>query len=103
MALVARDGGCVIPGHDCPPEHCQAHHLIRWIDGGRTDLTNLALTCTHGHWLVHEGGGRLYRDADDYWMLQLPDGRTIRGLRLGDTALGRANRIANSADKPRGP
>jgi HNH endonuclease len=63
-ALVVRDGGCAVGGCDRPPPWCEAHHLRHWLDGGRTDLANLALVCRAHHRAVHEGGWRLVRDGD---------------------------------------
>jgi hypothetical protein len=104
MALVTRDGGCVLPHHDCPPAHCQAHHWKRpWVEGGETNVADMALTCTWGHTLVHEGRARLFLDEDQRWTLRLADGTVIRGLKLGQTALGRAGPIASAADKPPDP
>ncbi len=54
-ALVARDGGCAVPGCDVPPWHCDAHHIRHWADGGITALINLILLCRRHHRLVHEG------------------------------------------------
>ncbi len=48
-ALVARDGGCVIPGCVVPADHCEAHHVIPWAAGGATDLANLCLLCSRHH------------------------------------------------------
>jgi hypothetical protein len=105
IALVARDGGCVAPDHDCPPVYTQAHHWRRsWIDGGTTDLADLALVCTFTHHLIHDDGAELYLDPHHYWTMRMPDGQVLRGLRLGQTALGRASQIADQASKkPRGP
>jgi HNH endonuclease len=63
-ALAVRDGGCVFPGCDRPLEWCEAHHLLHWLDGGPTDLANLALLCRAHHRAVHEGGWRLIRGPD---------------------------------------
>lgn len=49
LALVARDGGCSFPGCDRPPEWCERHHIVAWIDGGLTDLDNLTLLCAYHH------------------------------------------------------
>lgn len=49
MALIARDGGCSFPGCDHPPEWCDRHHVIAWVDGGLTDLDNLTLLCRYHH------------------------------------------------------
>jgi hypothetical protein len=61
-ALAARDGGCVAPGCDRPPQWSDAHHLEHWADGGPTDLGNLVLLCRTHHLAVHEGGWQLGRD-----------------------------------------
>jgi hypothetical protein len=63
-ALVVRDRGCVFSGCDRPPAWCEAHHLVPWLQGGPTDLPNLALVCRAHHRAVHEGGWRLGRDPD---------------------------------------
>jgi hypothetical protein len=84
-ALLLRDGGCVMPGHDCPPAYVEAHHLISWLNGGPTDLWNLASVCTFGHTLLHERGFLLYLNDDNYWVLRRPDGTEMVGLPLGQT------------------
>ena len=52
-ALLARDGGCVIPGCTVPGDACDAHHVHWWQRGGPTDLENLALVCGRHHAEVH--------------------------------------------------
>ncbi|MFF0338292.1 DUF222 domain-containing protein [Kribbella sp. NPDC004875] len=52
-ALNARDRGCVVCG--APPIMCDAHHLISWLHGGDTKLTNLALLCRRHHRALHAG------------------------------------------------
>src|SRR3954451_13787405 len=37
-ALLARDGGCIIPGCTVPGDACDAHHIQWWTRGGPTDL-----------------------------------------------------------------
>jgi hypothetical protein len=63
-ALAVRDRGCVFPGCERPLAWCDAHHLWHWVDGGPTDLSNLALLCRAHHRAVHEGGWRLIRGPD---------------------------------------
>ena len=63
-ALLARDGGCVIPGCTVPGDACDAHHIHWWTRGGPTDLDNLALLCGRHHTEVHQGT----------WDLQIRDG-----------------------------
>jgi hypothetical protein len=52
-ALRVRDGGCVHPGCSRTVAYCDAHHVQHWADGGRTDMTNLALLCRHHHRTLH--------------------------------------------------
>jgi hypothetical protein len=52
-ALIARDCGCAMPGCDRPPEWTEAHHIIWWINGGKTNIGNLVLLCTFHHTMVH--------------------------------------------------
>ncbi|HKQ03425.1 MAG TPA: HNH endonuclease signature motif containing protein, partial [Actinomycetes bacterium] len=63
-ALAVRDGGCVFPGCARPLAWCEAHHLLHWLQGGPTDLANLALLCRAHHRAVHEGGWHLARGPD---------------------------------------
>jgi hypothetical protein len=69
-ALWLRDGGCRVPG--CGRRrHLQAHHIIHWVDGGPTCLSNLLLVCSRHHKAIHEGrisveirdGKLVFRDA----------------------------------------
>lgn len=52
-ALWWRDRGCSFPGCTTPAHWCDAHHLVHWADGGRSDLANLALLCGRHHSVVH--------------------------------------------------
>jgi hypothetical protein len=54
LALALRDHGCSYPGCTIPPQWCDAHHVVPWIQGGPTDLTNGALLCGRHHTLVHQ-------------------------------------------------
>ena len=52
-ALTVRDKGCVVCG--APPIQCEAHHLVHWIDGGKTCVSNLVLICKRHHIDLHAG------------------------------------------------
>lgn len=52
VALTVRDGGCAFPGCDVPATRCEAHHIVPWWRGGRTDLPNLVLLCRRHHGLI---------------------------------------------------
>jgi hypothetical protein len=69
-----RDRECRFPG--CGARRfTQAHHILWWSLGGRTDLENLLLVCSFHHKLVHEYGWSVKRDADG----------TVRWFRPGGT------------------
>ncbi len=53
-ALIARDQGCVWPGCDRAPIHCDGHHIQHWFDDGPTCVANLALLCHSHHHRLHE-------------------------------------------------
>ena len=53
-ALWLRDHGCRVPGCD-RRWHLQAHHVVEWVDGGPTKLSNLILVCPTHHRMIHEG------------------------------------------------
>jgi hypothetical protein len=63
-ALAVRDGGGVFPDCDRPLAWCEGHHLVHWVEGGPTDLANLALLCRAHHRAIHEGGWQLTRGPD---------------------------------------
>jgi hypothetical protein len=54
----------VFPDCDRPLAWCEGHHLVPWLEGGPTDLPNLALLCRAHHHAVHEGGWQLTRGPD---------------------------------------
>jgi uncharacterized protein DUF222/HNH endonuclease len=70
-ALRVRDRGCVWPGCDRPATWTSGHHLVHWINGGPTNLSNLVLLCYRHHWMVHEGEWQIVR-AGDGRMLTIP-------------------------------
>lgn len=77
-ALTVRDGGCRFPGRHRPPAWCDAHHVVHWCVGGRTDLENLILLCDHHHHLVHRTGRIVKFDGHEAHFLD-PKGIVIRG------------------------
>ena len=67
-ALEVRDGGCVFPGCDKPPNACHAHHIIPWWAGGMTAMHNLVLVCPHHHGIIEPS----HNPRADRWQVQLP-------------------------------
>lgn len=86
-ALRVRSGGCEWPGCDRPVAFTNAHHLVHWGHGGRSDVENLVLLCYRHHWMVHEGGWQLAR-VERRQLLAIPPSRTHRSwIRAPDTAV----------------
>jgi hypothetical protein len=72
-----RDRGCRFPG--CGTRaFTQAHHIVWWRHGGRTDLDNLVLICSFHHRLVHEHGWSVKREPDGSVGWSRPDGTRYR-------------------------
>jgi hypothetical protein len=63
-ALNVRDEHCIWTGCERPASYSAGHHLVHWINGGSSDLENLALLCYRHHWMVHEGGWQIIRRED---------------------------------------
>ena len=40
IAMHERDRGCTFPGCTAPAAWSQAHHVLHWVDGGATDVSN---------------------------------------------------------------
>jgi len=82
-ALIARDKHCQWPGCERPASWCDGHHIVHWVNGGRTDLDNMILLCARHHRMVHEGEWQVVKSdeglmpiAPSYfspWMPRGPD------------------------------
>lgn len=72
-ALVARDGGCIFPGCTIPSTWCEAHHVVPWMSGGRTDADNCVLLCSGHHHAVHTGRWLVVPTRGDPARVQAPD------------------------------
>ncbi|MFD3399304.1 DUF222 domain-containing protein [Kribbella sp. NPDC058693] len=103
-ALNARDRGCVICG--APPIMCDAHHLISWVDGGETKISNLALLCRrhhvdlhHGNWTISITNGAVHVTRPTW--ADPPPSRHPPDLRRADHPAGWRPAL-RPADHPRG-
>ncbi|WP_164775247.1 HNH endonuclease signature motif containing protein [Nocardioides pantholopis] len=54
-ALALRDRECRAEGCQIPAAWCEAHHRDPWSTGGRTDLADGMLLCSHHHHRAHDG------------------------------------------------
>ncbi|MGY1748113.1 DUF222 domain-containing protein [Modestobacter sp. SYSU DS0511] len=75
-AVERRDKGCVFTGCGAPTWWCDVHHLVHWLHGGETNLSNSALLCERHHTKVHHGF-RVQRQPDGRWRTWRPDGTEI--------------------------
>jgi len=64
-ALVARDQGCAFPDCERPARWCEAHHVVPWLHGGATSLSNAVLLCRRHHRLIHRGAWTVRLGADE--------------------------------------
>jgi len=87
-ALLVRDGGCRVPGCHIPAAWCEVDHLVAWEAGGTTDVSNLALWCSHHHHEKHRPGVQVLGDALDL-RLRLLDGTIIECPPRGRAATAR--------------
>lgn len=80
-AVAVRDRGCVYPGCDRPPDHCEVHHIRHWTKhGGPTDIANLCLLCRRHHTLTHVIGFTFGRRANGELIIYRPDGQPLQLL-----------------------
>lgn len=70
-ALRMRDGGCVFQGCDAPIGWTQAHHVVHWSTGGRSDLASMGLLCTTHHDVTHRRDWQMLCNHDPH---NQPDG-----------------------------
>ncbi|MHA6668231.1 HNH endonuclease signature motif containing protein [Homoserinimonas sp. A447] len=55
-AITLRDGGCIIPGCNIPPDWTEIHHVIADADGGPTHTDNGVLLCWYHHRSIESSG-----------------------------------------------
>ncbi|MEM9652554.1 MAG: HNH endonuclease [Actinomycetota bacterium] len=74
-AIRALHTTCAWVGCTAPIGWCQAHHILEWERGGRTDLDNLIPLCSQHHHRVHEGKWHIKLLPDRTFCIHRPDGR----------------------------
>jgi hypothetical protein len=74
--LWRRDRHCRFPG--CSHRHfIHAHHVVPWKPGGRTDLENLVVLCSHHHHAVHSNAWSVSGNANEVLTFIGPSGRVM--------------------------
>ncbi|SLM88419.1 HNH endonuclease signature motif containing protein [Brevibacterium yomogidense] len=67
--LAARDQGCTFPDCDAPAEWCEAHHIVAYARGGKTEIDNLTLVCPfHHRWFERSGWESVFRRGLPGWL-----------------------------------
>ncbi|MDO8108580.1 DUF222 domain-containing protein [Isoptericola sp. b441] len=85
LAVIARDVSCRFPGCGAPPTLGEIHHVLSWVDHGRTSVANGILLCWFHHGLVHRRGIRIRR-ARGAWEFRREDGSVIGDVASRDDA-----------------
>jgi hypothetical protein len=73
-ALRAMYRTCAHPHCQVSFDRCRIHHIIWWLNGGRTDIDNLLPLCEQHHHMVHEGNWLLAMTPDRVCTWTRPDG-----------------------------
>lgn len=77
-AALIRDGArCGFP--NCRRRLAECHHIVWWAHGGKSTLDNAVWLCAFHHWLAHEGGWSIKRNADGSYTWTNRNGKTITG------------------------
>lgn len=78
-ALRHRDRGCVVPDCRRPARWTDAHHVVAYVGGGRTDLDGLALVCRRHHRMLDRGWSLRRGPERGVWIFEPDDGWETRG------------------------
>jgi hypothetical protein len=74
--LLRQQGHCAHPG--CPnTKNLDAHHILHWLHGGRTDIGNLVLLCERHHVGHHDGKFQIMTLEDGRLLFISSDGRDL--------------------------
>jgi hypothetical protein len=60
-----------------PARDTEGHHIKHWIDGGPTNLDNLASLCRFHHHRLHDGAFRIVTESDGGMRFETPEGRRL--------------------------
>jgi hypothetical protein len=74
--LLRQHGHCAHPG--CPnTRNLDAHHVLFWFLGGRTDLDNLVILCERHHVSLHDGDFRIVALGRGRFRFERRDGMNL--------------------------
>ena len=81
--VIIRDGGCVMPGCDCPAAWVEIHHVIFHSNGGKTTIVNLVALCRRHHGITHRKGWSMHASGDGWFYWITPSGDSFWSQRYG--------------------
>jgi hypothetical protein len=64
-ALATRDRGCGFPGCTVHSAWAEVHHIVEWLMGGNTDISNLVLLCPYHHRHFEAAGWQVRMSTED--------------------------------------
>lgn len=66
-ALALRDKGCAMCSTAIA--RCDAHHIVNWQHGGRTDVANMVMLCVGCHHRIHDYGWDIVIEDNQVWFI----------------------------------
>jgi hypothetical protein len=76
IEIARRDKGCRFAGCSFV-DFTEVHHMVHWVRGGETNLSNLITLCGRHHRAVHELGWTMKGSADDVVTFEGPHGHRM--------------------------
>jgi hypothetical protein len=76
IEIARRDKGCRFAGCSFV-DFTEVHHMVHWVRGGETNLSNLITLCGRHHRAVHELGWTMNGSADDVVTFEGPHGHRM--------------------------
>jgi len=76
IEIARRDKGCRFAGCSFV-DFTEVHHMVHWVHGGETNLSNLITLCGRHHRAVHELGWTMKGSADEVVTFQGPHGHRM--------------------------
>jgi len=76
-AIHVRDRTCRFPGCAVPVSRTDAHHVVSWIDLGRTDRDGVVSLCRFHHGRLHDGAYSITADGEGGFVFLRADGDPI--------------------------
>ena len=76
IEIARRDKGCRFAGCSFV-DFTEVHHMVHWVRGGETNLSNLITLCGRHHRAVHELGWTMKGSADEVVTFEGPHGHRM--------------------------